>query len=391
MAGYTFDPNRDEQHDGPSLSAGPEHMPATPRTGLVLIVSAETTWRREMTDRLAGLGFGSSEAASGRDAERVLKQSPHDLVLVDARLPRGSAFTLCTRLSQDPGQPGSVVLEESPSVDSAVRAMRAGASDLITGNPGDDELRERLGAAVERSREGVRRANRADRLETLCTKLEGAHDAVAGQVGGLCDDLVGAYQDLTDRMGDLSVASELNSLLRQELDVESLLRTTLEYLLAKVGSTNAGIFLPSPSGEWTLGAYINYDCPKDSAEVMLDQLADVVAPRFEEQRTLLHIKTDAEFASHLDNDAHWMDKRSMLVIACHDQQDDGAEEECLAVVTLFRNRTVGFNSETERLVEIVCTMFSRQLDRVIRTHYRHKPKDQWGLDDWQVGDDDLAA
>lgn len=396
MSGFRFHQDEGEQGELAGATGSVPDLSQTPRSGLVLIVSSDADWRGATVSRLSAVGFASSEASSGRDAERILKQSKHDLVVIDAGLPRASAFSLCSRLSREPGNPDSVLIDVAPSLENAVRAMRSGATDFITGEPSNQELRERLNTAIHRSRQRRKQEEQLDRLQTLCTKLEGAHEVVTGQVGDLCDDLVGAYEDLTERMGDLSIASELNSLLRQELDVESLLRTTLEYLLAKVGSTNAGIFLPSPSGEWTLGAYINYDCPKDSAEVMLDQLADVVAPRFEDLKGLLHMRTDGEFVEQLGEDAHWMERRAMLVTSCHDSDvdsggDTGGDEECLAVVALFRNRSVGFNAETERLVEIVSGMFSQQLGRVIRTHYRHKPKDQWGQDDWSTGGDDLAA
>ena len=54
----------------------------------------------------------------------------------------------------------------------------------------------------------------------------------------------------------------------------------LEFTLSKIGSTNAAIFLPTSSGDYSLGAYVNYDIPRDGIEIMLDQLADVLAPNF---------------------------------------------------------------------------------------------------------------
>ena len=71
----------------------------------------------------------------------------------------------------------------------------------------------------------------------------------------------------------VTLASEFNSLIRQELDLESLLRVSVEFILGKSGPTNAAVFLPAASGDYSLGAYVNYDCPKDSAEVLMDQLA----------------------------------------------------------------------------------------------------------------------
>src|SRR6185436_11876429 len=105
---------------------------------------------------------------------------------------------------------------------------------------------------------------------------------------------------------ELSIASEFNGLIRQELDVESLLRTALEFILAKTGPTNAAVFLPATSGDFSLGAYVNYDCPKDTADVLLDHLAVVIAPRMEHQAELKSLATPEELAAFLGDDAHWL-------------------------------------------------------------------------------------
>ena len=97
-----------------------------------------------------------------------------------------------------------------------------------------------------------------------------------------------------DQMKNIALASELNTIFRQELDLESLLRTVLEYTLRKVGSTNAAIFLPSSTGDFTLGAYVNYDCPRDTAETLLDHLADILESRV--TALVLHVAPVKKFA-----------------------------------------------------------------------------------------------
>ena len=92
---------------------------------------------------------------------------------------------------------------------------------------------------------------------------------VTSQVDSLCNDLVHAYQELTDQISHVTAVTEFAAVIRQELDVEELLRTTLEYLLRKLGPTNAAIFLPAAGDEFTLGAYINYDCTKEAGNFLL--------------------------------------------------------------------------------------------------------------------------
>jgi hypothetical protein len=182
----------------------------------------------------------------------------------------------------------------------------------------------------------------------------------------------------------VTVASEFNSLIRQELDIEGLLRSVLEYLLTKTGPTNAAIFLPSASGDFTLGAYVNYDGPKDSGEVLLDHLAAALAPRFESEHGVVHLCGRDEIAARLGECAEWLGDASMSAFACHN------EEECLAVCVVFRDRRVPFPADTGPVLETISALFAKQLTRVVKVHHRHLPPSQWGTDCGPADDDDGA-
>src|SRR5690606_26159418 len=123
----------------------------------------------------------------------------------------------------------------------------------------------RIEAAARRAERNRRRDQRVERLKKLCHTLNGARQQVSGQVGELCNDLVEAYRDMSEQLTDVRITGELGALLRQELEIEGLLRTTLEYALARLGPTNAAIFLPSSGGEFSLGAYVNHDVPREHA------------------------------------------------------------------------------------------------------------------------------
>ena len=239
---------------------------------------------------------------------------------------------------------------------------------------------------MKRAQRVRKRDARVDRLSKLCHKLDNARREVSGQVGDLCNDLVEAYRDLSEQFGDVKLATELNAVMRQELDIESLLRTMLEFTLGKIGSTNAAVFLPTSSGDYSLGAYVNYDIPKDAAEVMLDQLADIVAPEFETTEGVITLRDKYELDQALGHDSHWLEGHTAMVISC---TQDG---ECLGVLTLFRNESVPFNDEDERTLSVIAKLFGEQLGRVIHVHHRLLPKDQWGSIDCiepECGDDDF--
>lgn len=177
-------------------------------------------------------------------------------------------------------------------------------------------------------------------------------------------------------MNQVKTTSEFTVLIRQELDIESLLRTTLEYVLGRSGPTNAAVFLPTTSGDFSLGAYVNYDCPKETVDILLDHMANVVAPRFENAPAPVHIATPEAMDDQLGDDAHWLGDSHVVAYPCR------SGEETLAIVLLFRDsRSPYLKGFIEQLVT-VGDLFAAQLARVIRIHHRHLPKDKWG----RIGD-----
>jgi len=361
----------------------------------VLLVAPEGAIRRLAREALSARGAIPDEVGSAREARRRAERIEYDAVLIDAALPRRSAYRLCTALTAASGGPAVVIMDGQPTLDSATAAIRAGACDLI-GPESPEELARRAFAAAARGRDTRRRDERAKRLERLCHTLSTARADVAREVNEVFGGLVGAYEEVSGDVGRVALASEFVGLIRQELDVEGLLRTTLEFTLSRIGSTNAGIFLPSASGDFSLGAYINYDCPKDAAEVMLDSLADELAPRYQGLRTLTRIDSDRTLHDDLGDASHWVEGRTLLVTGCHEPAKtpkaaaDGEHGDCVAVLALFRDRRTGFTAEEERTVATIGELFTEQLARVIRVHHRHTPA-SLGMEDDGIDDLDLAA
>jgi DNA-binding response OmpR family regulator len=351
----------------------------------VLIVSGKRSERDALAKRLDGQTRGLAAAGSAQ-ALAAVHQTPIDLALIAWDLPDGPGLDLVAALRE--AQPGVtiIMLATDPTVDDAVRAMRSGVLDLVA--PDDAELPARVRRGVARARLARQREQRIVRLRRVCHRLNSTRQQVTEHVGSLCNDLVNAYQELADHMSQISIASEFESLIRQELDVEELLRTVLEYVLAKAGPTNAAIFLPATSSDYSLGAYINYSCPKESADMLLDHLAGLLPPAFEDEQEVVCFETTAELADKVDDELDWMDDSRVIVFNC---MHDG---ECLAVVTIFRDRAAPFPDTMMQLCATIRDLFASQLARVIRIHHRHLPKNQWnpfGESDEDFGDIDLAA
>lgn len=234
---------------------------------------------------------------------------------------------------------------------------------------GDEaELRLLAVRLAKRTEQRKSEARRVGRLRRKCDKLEASRRELLRQISGLCDGVVSAYTTAAQGMKYNNMSAEIAALLRQELDIENLLRITLEYALKKIGPTNGAIFLPNSCGDYTLGAYVNYDLPKDSAETLIGTLADSLAPKVDQDIAVRvhHRARDLNIESVAD--ASWIADHTITVQACHHSS------ERLAVVTFFRDNRNPFTPEHLQSLEVIGDAFGRQLAKVVATHHRHKPK-----------------
>ena len=366
----------------------------SPRVPRVLIVSGNRLERMRLAAKLTDVVDHTGShlavcvlAETVKEAMKTIESDHIDLALIRTELPDGSGLTLTRELARTGRVPASILLAENPTIDEAVEAMRSGAVDIVSCRAAAAELILSVRTAFDRSRMARTREARIDRLTRVCRRLNQARHEVTEQVSSLCGDLVNAYEELSGQVLELGVASEFGALIRQELDVESLLRTGLEFILAKTGPTNAAVFLPATSSDFSLGAYVNYDCPKDAADVLLDHLAGIVAPRMEKEHEMKVLTTQDELTEFMGEGAHWLSESRAITFSCHH------EDECLAVVILFRDRRNPFADSVIPTLKVIADLFGKQLARVIHIHHRHLPKDQWGGfgPDEDDEDTDLAA
>lgn len=306
------------------------------------------------------------------EARQAIAGGLTDVAVIDATTNEGGALQLVREFATAPDIACRfIVASQRDDLNAAVDAMRCGASDFLLTSASPADLTQRLSAALEQARRRRDEQRKVERLQRICKRLNNARQEVSDQVDTLCNDLVTAYQDLADQMNTATLATEFNALVRQELDVESLLRTTLEFMLTRTGPTNAAVFLPTGHSDYNLGAYVNYDMPRDAADVLLDHLADFVPQRFEDLEDILHMPDARSQEVRLGEHASWLDDSAVLAFACRD------EDECLAVVTLFRNRKSPYTDEILAQLEVMRDIFTQQLARVVRIHHRAHTDQEW--------------
>lgn len=349
------------------------------RPARVLCYEEDARSRKRLRDAATGLKITLDSTSSTEEFSKAIADGEYDVAMISIDRHEAEAVRLATELT-NAEQPICVLLTvRKPTVDHGVLAMRCGAVDLIA-KPFDlNELRERLASAAERAQAMRQQARRIERLKRICRRLNKQRQQVNNQVDVLCGDLVNAYQQLAEEVDSVNT-DQLAMSIESELDVETLLRKTLEHMLTKTGPTNAAVYLPGNSGDFSLGAYVNYDLPKDTADTLLDHLADVVPSRFRDERSIVMLDSEAKLSAHLDDNASWLSGSSVIATGCHSHDGD-----CLAVLVVFRDRNDPFSEAVSSDLRTLRDTFSRQLAKVVRVHNRATPKAEWlGFD---IGDE----
>jgi DNA-binding response OmpR family regulator len=337
----------------------------------ILVVAREEV----STPLLAMLEKGRHTCASvdRLDAARsALARKRYDLLLIDPQLPDGDGHDLSRMVQDTAPATKTIVVSPTSTFEAVIMSLRCGATDFIRLPVEAEEFASRIDSALFKSRSDQEREDRIIRLKRVCEALNDARHEVTGQLDALCEDLVCAYRDISDQMGEVAMTTELRTLLRQELDVEDLLRTMLEYLLTKTGPTNAAVFLPDTAQQFGLGAYVNYDCPRDSITELLDHLCQAICPQMQDESEIVSFGDAHEFSEWIGFDEGLLDSSQVIALSCKH------EGECLAVLVLFRGMESPFDESLGATLDSIRTIFAEQLAHVIRVFNRAEP--QWPQD-----------
>lgn len=350
--------------DSASAQAGRRH-PARPVR--ILVVDEEPGVRQVLEScalvRGAQVEF-VEDAARARARLAVLWP---DVVLIEAKHMQGAGAVLAEELMRRRPGVQTLVLTRELDGELAVRAIRAGVSDILTKPLKRGEVEQRLRQAVKRARRQKRLYRRLRHLERLCRELDQAREDISRQVDALCGDLVAAYQELAQQMQQAVQASEFQALIRQELDLEQFVRKVLEFVLEKAGPTNAALFLPASLEDYTLAGYVNYDCSGSRPEALLEEIGEVVAAAAAREKELRHLTSPQAIEEWLGRPVAAWERSHVVILPCRHQ------EETLAVLVVFRDASEPFTGAFLETLSAVASLVGDGLARIIRIHHRHLP------------------
>lgn len=162
----------------------------------ILIVDDERNIRRTVECALRDAGFCTGSAATGEEALACLEAEDFALVLLDLRLPGLSGIDVLRRLRAASKDVPVIVITAYGTVETAVEAMRLGATDVVEKPFTPERLREAVKQAIERPSEpaeGLYEARMAEAAAALARHDHGGAMAAARRAVGLAPDRGAAF------------------------------------------------------------------------------------------------------------------------------------------------------------------------------------------------------
>jgi DNA-binding NtrC family response regulator len=151
-----------------------------------LIVEDEPSFLTALATLVRAEGFDVEEATTLAEARPLLRDFQPDVLLLDLHLPDGSGVRLLEERDLDP-VPESVLITGQASVETAVQALRSGASDYLTKPPDIARLKMILGnvtrnralkTEVQNLRGALRRLGRFGRMVGSSPQIQSLFDAM---------------------------------------------------------------------------------------------------------------------------------------------------------------------------------------------------------------------
>ncbi len=148
----------------------------------ILVVEDHADFQRNLREVLQGEGHTVRAASTLAQADRELRAESPELLLLDLRLPDGNGLDLLERVRKEQPDLPAVILTGNADLDSALRAIRAGAQAYLRKDAPVEEIVATIAnvartRALEREREALTKALR-DSREQLSRLVECAPDAI---------------------------------------------------------------------------------------------------------------------------------------------------------------------------------------------------------------------
>jgi DNA-binding NtrC family response regulator len=170
------------------------------RSARLLVVDDDPAIRKILADRFRALGHDVATATDGEAALAWLDTNDADVVLLDLQMPKTDGFAVLATLARRGEMPAVIVVTAHGSIEAAVRAVKAGATDFVTKPFDAAHLEHTVDGVLDKL--GLRR-----RVKSLELELSSRHSLVLGTSRAMAD---------AHEMAMRAAASDATILLRGE-------------------------------------------------------------------------------------------------------------------------------------------------------------------------------
>ena len=271
----------------------------------------------------------------------------------------------------------------NPSYESTIDFIRNGGVDFFDLPEDLDGVCERIKRALAQSRVNQDSIENTNQIVDLCNQLNEERHRIESEKDSLCNDLANSFCETEKRMKQVAMCAEFKTLINQELDVESMLRTALGYLLTRIGAMNVAVYLREGSVDWGVGAFVNYDRQADHYQTLMNNMIASVCGAVASESNLSRYTDGEVFANLYELDAEDFVGTEVVTFSCfHDKK-------CMATIVLFRNDTKPFTQDMIETLESLRQIFGQQLGTILRIYNR--AESAWPSesidndDDWSFG------
>lgn len=296
-------------------------------------------------------------ASTLAEARKVMAGGPVEVLLTDLHLPDGDGMTLLPALQDLQPTSTAIVMTGQPSMDCAITALRGGAVDFLPKPFSADQIVERVRTAVERQTELSKRERRVDRLRDAVRRLNTSRKMISKKVDLLCNDLVGAYGELSKQIDCVRVEEGFRKHTAKADDLEQYLCHSMDWLLRQVGYSNVAVFLAADDGAFQLGAYMKYTIAGDPP--VTDAIKRVLVPMAAKE-TLVHLAGKSLSDRMTSKEIEHFKNQDVLGVNCT------YLGESLASLIFFRDERAPFTEDDANLLKQISPIFALELAGIVR-------------------------
>jgi DNA-binding NarL/FixJ family response regulator len=323
--------------------------------------------------RGAGWRIALDRADRPTSAVRKLRGRVFDIVLVDhASMGHRTARLVRAACSASPSSSVIVTTAPEDAVEIA-RLVRSGAKDVIP--PLSDWSSPEIVACMRDLADRAVAARLAHErlavLESACRRLSRERAELEAQVLQMASGLAAAEQVACEREQRAAMSTEFRTLVAQETDIDSVISIGGHYLVARMGATNAALFVLD-SDRWRLGGYVRDDLARRAAGGLLDHVADTWCTRIAAHHGCIRISPAEPAPDGWAALSGLLPGRHVLAFACYGQEG-ALIAHPVAVVVLFRDASRPFGPECVRAADALGPAFGASIDRVRRVLTRARP------------------